>query len=690
MKRICLLLIVFIPIILLAQAPQGMKYQAVVRDASGDPLAERLISLRFSVLQGSDTGDLLYQEIHDVTSNAFGLVNVVIGEGDSPNEFTAIPWGNGESKWLKVEMDSTGGSDYELMGASQLLSVPYAFYAENGAGGTGETVWMTAFNGIYYDDGPVAIGADAAHPTAALDVSSTEKGFLPPRMSEAQRDQIENPATGLMVFNTTTNCINVFHSNTWYALCGECLPPPVAGLSSNSPVCLDGDIQLNGPDIADATYQWTGPDGFSSTEQDPVISNASYDNEGDYQLIMSNACGESDPATTTVEIIEAPGAAGSITGNTEVCEGDDNVTYSLDPVADAEEYQWSIPSGASIESGEGTSSISLDFSGASTGQLQVTPLNDCGSGTASQPLDVTVIPQPVADAGDDQLDVSGTSVTLDANTPAGGSGEWSILSGSGGNIVSPEAPNSEFTGEAGGTYELEWTVTNTCGTASDQVNISFAMNFVCGDSLLDTRDMQKYATVEIGGICWFAENINIGTQLTVPTDQTDNAIIEKYCYDNDPANCVTYGGLYQWSEMMQLPDNCETQNCDGLHGEDHQGICPEGWHVPTDEEYKQLEVALGMSQADADLANTWRGAPVGADMKLGGSSGFDALLSGRVSGYGSFSLMGSYGYPYTASEYGEGNAWRRCLRTSPTPDAVGRWNTFGKDYAFSVRCVKND
>ncbi|HKK67155.1 MAG TPA: FISUMP domain-containing protein, partial [Bacteroidales bacterium] len=366
------------------------------------------------------------------------------------------------------------------------------------------------------------------------------------------------------------------------------------------------------------------------------------------------------------------------------------VTFSIDPVTDADTYNWSTPPGTVISSGAGSTSILLDFeTGSESGNISVTPQNACGSGGTNIPLAVTVNPLPTeANAGSDQTNLAGTSTSLEGNTPAEGNGSWSIISGVGGNIAEPTNPTSGFSGTAGTSYVLEWTITTSCGSSSDNVEISFQAPFVCGNNLIDPRDGQAYATVSIGGQCWMAENINIGTEVNGSNGQSDNGSIEKFCYNDNSDNCDTYGGLYQWTEMLQLPDSCETSACASIIGTEHQGICPPGWHVPTDEEYKDLEIALGMTAMQADMANTWRGAPVGETMKQGGSSGFEGLLSGRCSSSGGYSLMGSYEYPYTASEYGSNYAWRRCLRSGD--DNVGRWNTFPKTYGLSVRCVKNN
>jgi len=84
--------------------------------------------------------------------------------------------------------------------------------------------------------------------------------------------------------------------------------------------------------------------------------------------------------------------------------------------------------------------------------------------------------------------------------------------------------------------------------------------------------------VMIGEQCWMAENLNIGEMIDGSQSMTENGIIEKYCYDNDPENCETYGGLYQWDEMMEYVTDTAVQ-----------GICPAGWHLHTDHEWKVLE-----------------------------------------------------------------------------------------------------
>jgi len=128
-------LIVFLTIILsitfaFAQAPQGIKYQAVARYATGEIIKNQTISLKLTLAQGEETAVKQYSEIHKISTNEFGLFNVIVGQGDvESGAFNTVAWSSGEI-WLQVAVDMKGGSEYEFMGASQLLSVRYAMYAE--------------------------------------------------------------------------------------------------------------------------------------------------------------------------------------------------------------------------------------------------------------------------------------------------------------------------------------------------------------------------------------------------------------------------------------------------------------------------------------------------------------------------------------------------------------------------------
>ena len=147
-----------------AQAPQKINYQAVARNASGTVLQNQAIAARFTIHDGSSSGQILYQETENVVTNQFGLFTTAIGGGTVvQGNFAAINWGNG-NKYLRIEIDPTGGTNYTDMGAWQLLSVPYALYAANGpAGSTGPTgndgaAGPTGVQGATGPTGPTGMG----------------------------------------------------------------------------------------------------------------------------------------------------------------------------------------------------------------------------------------------------------------------------------------------------------------------------------------------------------------------------------------------------------------------------------------------------------------------------------------------------------------------------------------------------
>jgi uncharacterized protein (TIGR02145 family) len=187
-------------------------------------------------------------------------------------------------------------------------------------------------------------------------------------------------------------------------------------------------------------------------------------------------------------------------------------------------------------------------------------------------------------------------------------------------------------------------------------------------TLTDTRDGKVYPTVIIGNQRWMAGNLNYGTIINGSANQTANGLVEKYCYNNLETNCDTLGALYQWDEMMNY-------SADAMH----HGICPEGWHVPTDDEWKELEIKLGMSASDANLTG-FRGTDQGTKLKAGGSSGFNAELDGYMTTPNSFIRYGTGNSFWTSTDLFA----RFLLNTSLQ---VYRWDNPMKSYGLSLRCV---
>jgi uncharacterized protein (TIGR02145 family) len=206
-------------------------------------------------------------------------------------------------------------------------------------------------------------------------------------------------------------------------------------------------------------------------------------------------------------------------------------------------------------------------------------------------------------------------------------------------------------------------------------------------------DGNVYRTVTIGTQVWMAENLKVThyrNSEAIP-NVMDNVTwggltTGAYCeFNNDVSNAATYGRLYNWYAVG-----------------DSRHLAPAGWHVASDAEWKQLEMTLGMSQAQADAAD-WRGTTEGGKLKEAGyahwfapntgatnESGFSALPGGgRLYSSGVFGNMPSNAYFWSSSETGSNGAMSRSLEFDHSD--VYRWDYYGLDmeFGFSVRCVKD-
>ena len=195
---------------------------------------------------------------------------------------------------------------------------------------------------------------------------------------------------------------------------------------------------------------------------------------------------------------------------------------------------------------------------------------------------------------------------------------------------------------------------------------------------------QTYHTVQIGSQCWLVENINAGTMINGSQSQKNNGIIEKYCFNNDSANCAVYGGLYEWAEAVQYQNgatNTDTANSPFI--KNVQGICPGGWHIPTYYELDTLAAAVNQN------GNALKA--IGQTAQTGGAgtntSGFSALFAGSDDNADVFYLQGYFTDFWSSTE---SSAKGACIMHLIYYNSLP---TFGCDFpkadAFSVRCVKD-
>lgn len=390
---------------------------------------------------------------------------------------------------------------------------------------------------------------------------------------------------------------------------------------------------------------------------------------------------------------DLPQVPSEIMGDDSHCINASEILYSVveDPELD---YEWSVPGDWEIVSGQGSSSIVVDI-GTESGEISVSVENSCGWGE-TEILFVTIIPEPIADAGEDQLNLPGTSVTLDANNPEYGTGEWS--GGAGGTFSDINDPNAIFSGQAGEEYTLTWTLTNMCGTDDDNITISFAEEgeFVCGQLL--EYEGYSYKTALIGEQCWFAENLRYDNGCSQVSWQENTDVGWCGPYNNESSYIDDFGLLYQWSAVMS-----------GSTEEGAQGLCPPGWRIPTHSDWTDLEREVCTSatcETDFPYDNTTtghRGTNEGS--KLAGTNLWDpgdltsnpefnseSDFRGEPAGLRlPFEFMGSsFGFAGIDSRWwsstSEGSeVWQRGLDFQNSTVYRGKQT---KDWAFSVRCVK--
>jgi hypothetical protein len=165
MKRIITLITaIVLSTIAIAQSPQKMSYQAVIRNSSNALVISKTVGMKISILQGSAAGTAVYTETQTPSTNANGMVSIEIGGGAG---FSAIDWANG-LYFIKTETDPAGGTNYTITGTSQLLSVPYALHAKTAESLTAPT-GFTHYVGELFGGGIVV---------AVWKVSGTEHGLI--------------------------------------------------------------------------------------------------------------------------------------------------------------------------------------------------------------------------------------------------------------------------------------------------------------------------------------------------------------------------------------------------------------------------------------------------------------------------------------------------------------------------------
>lgn len=204
--------------------------------------------------------------------------------------------------------------------------------------------------------------------------------------------------------------------------------------------------------------------------------------------------------------------------------------------------------------------------------------------------------------------------------------------------------------------------------------------------MTDPRDNKVYKTIKIGDQVWMAENLNYSDSVKTPI-----LLKRCWCYNNRTENCAVAGRFYTWAaaiDSVALYDGGNGVDCG--YGKTCtlptkvQGICPDGWHLPTETEWESLFKAVGgLSTAGSKLKSTsgWNGGN-GKD-----AFGFSALPTGYRGYYGDYSFEGGGAYFWSSTEIESGNANGISLRYDE--GSAGLNSSTNKDFARSVRCLQD-
>jgi uncharacterized protein (TIGR02145 family) len=360
------------------------------------------------------------------------------------------------------------------------------------------------------------------------------------------------------------------------------LPVGVSIVASFNPFCTGSSVTFTASPANGGTtpgYQWK-VNGINAGSNSPVLTYSPAN--GDVvtcSLLSSETCTSGNPAqsnpVTMVVNATLPAGITILASANPFCPGS-TVTFTATPVngGSTPVYQWKVNG---TNAGTNASTFTYNPQNNDSVRCILTSNLNCVTGNTVSSAKIimsgTLAPVVTFTSCFDTITTIGAKpFKLKGGIPLGGT-----YSGPGVNGIT-----GIFTPSVAGTglKTITYTYTNVAScSAGKSKTILVQTNpvFTCGNSFTDIRDGKSYPTVQIGTQCWMAANLNRGTQITSAQGQFDNCVDEKYCFGNDAAKCSKYGGLYQWDEMMRYDDVPEGQ-----------GLCPPGWHIPTDNDWTVL------------------------------------------------------------------------------------------------------
>jgi uncharacterized protein (TIGR02145 family) len=526
---------------------------------------------------------------------------------------------------------------------------------------TGSATVCQGQSGVVYSI-PLVTGAD------------TYAWTIPPGAAIISGNGTPTVVVDFLIGATSGNITVYGHSN----LCGDGIPavfyvlvnplPALAGPISGADNACQGQtgaVYSVNPITEATSYTWSLPPGAVITAGAGTNSiTVSFSNSaasGNISVKGYNTlCGDGISSFRMITVEPLPGAAGNISGTSPVCQTVQGVPYSVPAIQNSSSYIWNYSGTGTLLTNNGNSTT-MDFSEtASSGNLTVRGHNGCGDGPVSPAFSLTVnlVSQVTLNICNSIMTHNARPFVLKGGIPLGGTYSGTAVSGG---IFTPSlVPASKDS------VHIKYTYINMYGCIRSAIQILTVhptTSFTCGGMLVDVRDGKQYPTVEIGGKCWMAANLDHGIRIDGTRTQDDNCIAEKYCYRDLSANCVLYGGLYQWDEVMQY-------NSAALE----QGLCPPAWHIPSETEWNQL--------FNHYVTSGYAGNP----LKYSGYSGFNALLAGFLSANKSWDLEGFATMIWSSEAIGNTKSWAHGLNET---DPSVSYYPASRSEGFSVRCIRD-
>ncbi|MBC8194129.1 MAG: hypothetical protein ISR55_10510 [Bacteroidetes bacterium] len=523
----------------------------------------------------------------------------------------------------------------------------------------------------------VAINNDGSLPdnSAMLDVKSSNKGVLVPRLTQYQRGLIKGPATGLIIFQLdSTSGFYFYNGSSWILVGSEALAIDdlIDGKTDESSVFLGLGAGENDHGITNENVAI----GVNALNKN---NSGHYNTATGYKALYFNT-GESNTANGYQSLLNNINGLGNTAGGAEALyqntEGIFNSAFGCDALHHNKTGNRNVAIGALAGyKSKGSGNI---YIGNQAGESE--------SGDNKLIIDNSYNSSPLiyGDFKKGFIQINGTlSTTKGFLPPRLNTAEMNaITSPPNGLMVYNTTVNTVYFYNGSNWRKLNNNDGESCGQVEDKNN-------------------QTYQTTIIGSQCWMSENLNVGTMIPGNQNQTNNTKIEKYCYDNNKNsdNCSKYGGLYQWGEMVQYYEGASNTSTWNQSPIGHvQGICPSGWHIPSDDEWCTLTTYVDPT-VDCS-AKGWSGTDVGKKLKStsgwtesGNSSGsdsygFTALPFGYRMETGGFKNLTYYSFFWSSTEITKNTnmAWERYLNFDD--NRIYRIEETKKD-GFSVRCLKD-